>query len=195
MRRKRPKPVRKKFWAINHQIRASEVRVIGKDGKQLGVMSITKARDEAKKANLDLVEIAPKARPPVTQIVDFGKFKYQEEKKLKKQSKGKSRGTEVKEVRFSPFIGEADFNTRLARVNGFLAEGYKVRPVVKFKGRQMGSKQYGYKVLTNLVDNLEHNVVVDMEPKFLGRHLSMVISPSHKARGGNKKEEKKVVVK
>ena len=101
---------------------------------------------------------------------------------MAKQSKGKSKGTEVKEVRFSPFIGDADFNTRLDRVNGFLAEGYKVRPVDKFKGRQMGSKQYGYKVLERLVENLEHNVVVDMDPKFLGRHLAMVISPSHKGK-------------
>lgn len=168
-------------WRINHQIRANEVRVLDKEGKQLGVLSVSEALKEAEKAGLDLVEVASKAKPPVVKIIDFGKFKYQEEKKLKKQ-KSKTKVADVKEVRFSPFMGEADYQTRVKRVNEFLNDGHKIRPVVKFKGRQMGSKKFGYEVLERLVEDLTHPIVIDMDPKFLGRHLAMVISPVKKAK-------------
>lgn len=177
--RKKPNQNNKQFWRTNHQIRADKVRVLDAKGKQIGVMSASEALNEAKDAELDLVEIAPKAKPPVVKIIDFGKFKYREEKKLKKSKKG-TKGTEVKEVRFSPFMGEADYQTRKKRVNTFLKEGNKVRPVVKFKGRQMGSKQFGYEILERLIEDIEHTIVIDMKPKFLGRHLAMVVSPSNK---------------
>jgi translation initiation factor IF-3 len=157
------------------------VRVIGKSGKQLGILPIRKAIEKAKKAELDLVEIAPKARPPVTRIVDFGKFKYQEEKKLKAQKKGAKSG-EVKEVRFSPFIGDADYKTRVEKIKEFLKERYKIRAVVKFKGRQMGSKQFGYNLLKKILSEFDDSISVDMKPKFVGRHLTMVISPTTKSK-------------
>lgn len=153
------------------------MRVIDAKGKQIGVLSLSEALEKAKKAELDLVEIAPRAKPPVAKIIDFGKFKYQEEKKLRKQRKG-VRGGELKEVRFSPFIGEADFDTRIERIKEFLEEKDKVKLVVKFKGRQMGSKQFGYEVLKRVLKQFEEKVSIDMEPKFLGRHLVMVISPT-----------------
>lgn len=143
----------------------------------------------AKKEGLDLVEIAPKASPPVVKIIDFGKFKYQEEKKQKKAKKG-SKSADLKEVRFSPFIGEADYNTRLTRVNGFLKDGDKVRAVVKFKGRQMGSKAFGYNLFKKLLSEVTTEVNIDMEPKFVGRHLSMVISPMSKGKSKKPKESK-----
>lgn len=166
-------------WRINNQIRVPEVRVLGEDGKQVGVMSVPEALKIAQAQKLDLVEIASKAKPPVAKIIDFGKFKYQEEKKLKKQKK-KTKIAEVKEIRFSPFMGEADYQTRMKRVNEFLHDGHKIRPVVKFKGRQMGSKKFGYEILERVMNEVTHPIVIDMEPKFLGRHLAMVISPTNK---------------
>ena len=165
-------------WRINHQIRASEVRVIGPDSKQIGVLKLTDALAEAEKQGLDLVEIAPLAKPPVVKIADLGKLRYEEEKKLKKEKKGQ-KGGDTKEIRFSPFIGEADYQTRLIRIKKFLAEKNKVRVVVKFGGRQMGSKDFGYKVLKRILNDA-CSVNVDMEPKFLGRNLMMVISPTFK---------------
>jgi len=156
------------------------VRVIGEEGKQLGVMTTADALAKAKEAGVDLVEIAPKANPPVAKIIEFGKFKYQEEKKLQKQKKGAKSG-ELKEIRLSPFIADADFDNRMERIKEFLDERNKVRVVVKFMGRQMGSKEFGYKVLQKVLTVLGDRVVIDMEPKFIGRHLSMVISPTNKS--------------
>lgn len=141
-------------------------------------MDKKKALSKAKEEGLDLVEVAPKAKPPVVKIVDIGKFKYRQEKKQRKQKK-KAKTTELKEVRFSPFIGEHDFETRFERLKEFLDEGNKVKAVVKFKGRQMGSKEYGYKVTDKILDKVgRDNITLDMEPKFVGRHLTMVISPT-----------------
>jgi len=176
----------KKYWRTNEQIRAPKVRVIGGGGKQIGVIDISKALALAKKEGLDLVEIAPFAKPPVTKIVNIGKFKYEEEKKQKAQKK-KTKTSELKEIRFSPFIGEADYNTRLIRIKEFLEDKNKVKVVVKFKGRQMGSKQFGYKLFKRLLDHLGDRVGVDMNPKFLGRHLIMIISPV----AGEKRKKKK----
>ena len=164
------------------------MRVLDEEDKQVDVMDIKDAIALAKKKSLDLVEIAPKANPPVVKTVDFGKFKYQQEKKKKK---AKVKTPEVKEVRFSPFIGDADFETRLKRVQRFLKQGNKVRIVVKFKGRQMGSKQFGYDVHEKVLDTVRDKVVIDMEPKFLGRHLSMVISPTYKKPTASKEKESK----
>lgn len=156
------------------------MRVIDGSGKQVGVVTNTKAQELARKEELDLVEIAPNAKPPVVKIVDYGKFRYRERKKQKLEKKGSKAG-ELKEVRFSPFIGEADYNTRIARIREFLGEKQKVRVVVKFKGRQMGSKQFGYDLLKKILGEFGDEVKIDMEPKFLGRHLIMTMSPTGKA--------------
>ena len=188
--RKRYKPKKQTpYWRVNMNIHAPKVRVIGENGKQLGVLTIREALEKAKEAELDLVEIAPKANPPVTKIIEFGKFKYLEEKKLKAQKK-KTKSSETKEVRFSPFIGEADYKTRLARTRGFLAEKNKVRMVVKFKGRQMGSKQFGYKLIERMLADLGDSVTIDMNPKFVGRHLTTVISPMTKVNKKMKTENR-----
>lgn len=179
--------VKKQYWRINEKIPSGDLRVIGADGKQIGVLNKDKALEKAKELGLDLIEIAPKAKPPVAKIIEFGKFKYQEEKKQKKAKKG-IKTTELKEIRLSPFIADADYKTRICRINEFLDEGNKVRVVVKFKGRQMGSKQFGYDLLKKVLGNIEREINIDMEPKFIGRHLAMVISPMGKAK--KKKEEK-----
>jgi translation initiation factor IF-3 len=180
----------KLFWRINNNIRVPEVRLVGADGKQIGVVNINEALSQAKKAGLDLIEIAPKANPPVAKIADLGKFRYQEEKKLQKQKRG-VKSSEVKEIRFTPFIAEHDFATRFGRIQEFLEESNKVRVVVVFKGRQMDSKRFGYEIMDRIVKSLENKIVIDMEPKFLGRHLAMVISPFKKGRVQEAKEENK----
>jgi len=161
------------YWRVDNNIRAPEVRVIGADGKQVGVMKTSEALKKAQ------------AKPPVAKIVDYGKFRYQEEKKLRKEQKG-VKGGEVKEIRFSPFIAENDYQIRLGRVKEFLGERNKVRLVVVFKGRQMGSKPFGYNLLKRIVDELAGTISVDMEPKFLGRQLIMVVSPVGKKNAKTK---------
>lgn len=170
----------KLFWRINEQIRTPEVRVIGTNGKQLGIMKPQEALETARKQKLDLVEIAPRANPPVVKIVELGKFRYQEEKRLRKELV-KSKASELKEVRFSPFIAENDYNVRLTRIKGFLSEKNKVKTVVVFKGRQMGSRQFGYDLLKRIFSDLGEGIQTDMEPKFLGRHLVTIISPITKS--------------
>lgn len=150
------------------------MRVLSFDNKQIGVLSRDEALKKAREENLDLVLIAETANPPVAKIVNLGKFIYQEEKKLKKQ---KTKGNDLKEIRFSPFIGDADYETRVKRIREFLKDKNKVKLTVVFLGRQMGSKAFGFGLLDKLVNELGSEIHVDSEPKFLGRHLSMIISP------------------
>lgn len=181
---------KKLYWRTNEEIAASELRVIDKQGKQVGVISKSEALDLARKAGLDLVEIAPMAKPPVAQIVEFGKFRYKEEKKLRAQNKA-AKAAELKEIRFSPFIAEGDYQTRFRRMSGFLNDGHKIRVVVVFKGRQMGSKKFGYGLMERVLNDLGDRVVVDMKPKFLGRHLAMVVSPLKKSKKAIEQEQKR----
>lgn len=169
-------------WKVNEEIRAEELRVVDSEGKQVGVISRQEALAKAKEAALDLIEIAPLAKPPVAKIVNLGKFLYAEEKRKKAEAK-KTKASELKEIRFSPFIAENDYATRLARVKEFLGEKNKVKAVVVFKGRQLGSKPFGYQLLGRVIKDLgEGTVSIDMEPKFLGRHLVMIISPRTKVK-------------
>ena len=168
-------------YRINEQIRAEKLRVIGDDGKQLGILTRLEALEKAKSSGLSLIEIAPSANPPVVKLTDLGKFKYQEEKKLRSQQK-KSKGGEIKEIRFSPFIAENDFNFRIGRIKEFLSEKDKVKIVVIFTKRQMGSTRFGYQLIRKILDILGDGVLMDMEPKFFGRYLITTISPH-----GNKK--------
>jgi translation initiation factor IF-3 len=167
-------------WHVGHEIRAESLRVIDATGKQVGVLTKQEALDKAKELGMDLIEIVPNAKPPVAKIINVGKFIYQEEKKKKAEAK-KSKASELKEIRFSPFIAANDYNTRLERVREFLAEKNKVKVVIVFKGRQMGSKSFGYGLLQKVVKDIgEDKVAIDMQPKFLGRHLAMIISPTVK---------------
>lgn len=166
-------------YRINEQIRAPEVRLLGPDGKQIGVLKLNEALEKAKKEGVDLIEIAPMAKPPVAKIIELGKFKYELEKKRKREKRG-SKTSEIKEIRFTPFIAEGDFATRLTRIKEFLGEGNKIRLVVKYKGSQMGQKSFGYDIIRRVKDSVGE-VNTDMEPKFIGRHLTSVISPISKS--------------
>ena len=168
-------------WRVNEQVRADKLRVIGPDGKQIGLLTKTEALEKSKKEGLDLIEIAPQAVPPVAKIINFGKFRYQEEKKRRQEAK-RAKSAELKEIRFTPFIAENDYNIRLERIKEFLSEKNKVKAVVVFKGRQLGSKQFGYSLLKRMVEELGESIVIDMEPKFIGRHLIMIISPVNRPK-------------
>lgn len=181
--------MKKTRWRINEDIHAPEVRVIGADGAQVGVMTAPEALVRARELNLDLVEIAPHATPPVVKIIDFGKFKYAEEKK-EKQEKKKAKAAELKEIRFSPFIAEGDYMTRIRRIEEFLKAGHKIRIVIVFKGRHMGSKDQGYVLIKKILEKITHEISIDMEPKFLGRHLAMVISPVKRKKNEQSKDQK-----
>ena len=181
----------KLYWRTDYQIRASSLRVIGSDGKLIGVLTKEKALRKAKELGLTLVEIAPNAVPPVAKIVDFGKFRYSEEKKAREQSK-KVKGGGVKEIRFSPFIAENDFNTRITRIKEFFEDKNKVRVVVVFRGPQMRVKHTGYEVINRIKAVFGDTVITDMEPKFLGKHLVTVISQTTK-KAPKVEEVKKIV--
>lgn len=143
----------------------------------------------AKEKNEDLIELVANANPPVAKIIEFGKFKYQEEKK-KKEALKKSKPSELKEIRFTPFIGEGDYQTRLRRINEFLTDKDKVKLVVYFKIKQLGSKTFGYDILGRILKDLGEGINVDMKPKFMGRNLIMIISPTNKY--GKDKNESKI---
>lgn len=177
------------FWRTDFSIRAPSLRVIDSEGKLIGVLGRDEAVKQAHDAGLTLVEIAPSATPPVAKIVDFGKFKYAEEKKARAQAK-KVKGGEVKEIRFSPFIAENDFNVRIERIREFFEDKNKVKVVVVFKGPQMRVKHVGYQVINKIKAVFGDSIITDMEPKFLGKHLVTVISPVNKERSGKLKIQK-----
>lgn len=177
------------FWRTDFQIRAPSLRVIDSEGKLIGVIGRDEAIARAKEAGLTLVEIAPTATPPVAKIVDFGKFRYAEEKKARAAAK-KVKGGEVKEIRFSPFIAENDFNVRIERIKEFFEDKNKVRVVVVFRGPQMRVKHVGYDVINKIKAVFGDTIITDMEPKFLGKYLVTVISQTSKAKP--KKQEEKI---
>ncbi|MBI2327648.1 translation initiation factor IF-3 [Candidatus Curtissbacteria bacterium] len=163
----------KKFFKINHQIAAKEVRVIGEDGKQIGILTLSEALQKAKGAQLDLVEIAPDAKPPVVKIIGFKKFKYLEEKK-EKEARRHTKQTELKEVRFSPFIGEHDLLTAIEKVKRFFAEGNLVKISIIFTGRQMAHQEFGPKLLQKIMTYLP-DAQVEKTGRFEGRRFVAVI--------------------
>jgi len=161
---------------LNHQIQSDQVRVIDSQGKQIGVLSLSEALKEAQKDGLDLIEIAPQAKPPVCKLVDYKRFTYEQEKKRAKERK-KAKKTELKEVRFTPFIAENDFNVRLKRAEKFLKNGSKLKLSVKFKGRELGKKQFGHQVLEKAIEALKPLAQIETDPKFIGRRLELLLKP------------------
>lgn len=174
------------FWRVNERITAPRLRVIDNTGKQIGVLPRLEALEAAHKKGLDLIEIAPNAQPPVAKIIDENKYRYSQEKKARLEKK-KAKPAQQKEVRFSPFIALNDYNTRLEKLRGFLREGHKVKTTVKFLGRQMGRREFGYKLIDRIVADLESQAKLDGQPKFIGRHLIAIISPAKDS--GAKKEK------
>jgi len=168
-RRKRPKRQRSRFYRINFAISANELRVLDENNKQIGILSKEDALAKAKEKNVDLVEIAPKARPPVARLIEFSKFKYLENKK-KQAEKKKQKRVETKEIRLSPVIGQHDFEVRAQQACDFLNDGNPLKISIQFRGRMITRKQFGYDVLKRFYERLNPIKIV-REAKFEGRTL------------------------
>ncbi|HSE28981.1 MAG TPA: translation initiation factor IF-3 [Candidatus Saccharimonadales bacterium] len=159
---------------INGAIRASELRVVGPDGNQIGVLSRSEALSEAEKAGLDLVEVSPMASPPVARIVDWGKYLYQKTKEQQKSRKN-SKAVEVKQMRMGLKIGANDLEIKLRKIREFLEAGHKVKIMVFFRGREMAHQELGYDLLRKIADQLSEVAVVDQKPIMAGKNLGIVV--------------------
>ena len=160
---------------INGQIRDKEVRVIGENGEQIGIMSPREAMKIAQEAELDLVKIAPKAQPPVCKIIDYGKYKYELARK-EKEARKKQKTVEIKEVRLSPNIDTNDLNTKVNNAKKFISKGNKVKVTLRFRGREMAHVQQSRHILDDFAKMLEDMAVVEKAPKLGGRNMSMVLT-------------------
>ena len=160
---------------INEQIRDKEVRVIGEEGQQLGVMSPKDAMKLAREAEVDLVKIAPSAKPPVCKLVDYGKYKYELVRK-EKEAKKKQRTIEVKEVRLSPNIDVNDLNTKCNSARKFIEKGDKVKVSLRFRGREMADIDSSKHILEDFAEKLSDIAVVDKAPKLEGRSMTMFLT-------------------
>jgi len=160
---------------INEQIRDKEVRVIGADGEQLGIMSSKEALALAEEAELDLVKIAPTAKPPVCKIVDYSKYKY-EQARREKEAKKKQKTVEIKEIRLSPNIDKNDLNTKMNAAKKFISKGDKVKITLRFRGREMAHMEGSKHILTDFAEGLAEIAVVEKAPKVEGRSMTMVLA-------------------
>ena len=160
---------------INEEIRDREVRLIGADGAQLGVMSAREAQARADEAGLDLVKISPTAKPPVCKLMDYGKYRFEQTKRAKEARKNQ-RVVEIKEIRMSPGIDIGDFNTKLRNAQKFIADGNRVKVSVRFRGREMAHMQASRHILDDIAKELEEVAVVEKAPKVEGRAISMVLA-------------------
>ena len=160
---------------INEQIRDKEVRVIGEDGEQLGVMSAKEAQKLAEEAGLDLVKIAPTAKPPVCKIVDYGKYKY-EQTRREKEAKKKQKVIEVKEIRLSPNIDTNDLNTKVNAARKFISKGDKVKVTLRFRGREMAHMNSSKHILDDFAQSLADVAIVEKAPKVEGRSMTMFLT-------------------
>lgn len=178
-----------KFYRINQRIRAPKLRVIGQDGKQVGILTLSQALGEANKLGVDLVEVAPTTKPPVAKLIDFKKFRYLEAKKQKEEKK-KSRGGDLKVIRASPFIAQADLELRVKRAREFLSEGDKVKIEVRFFGRQLTKKEFGYRILKEFIKQLGEEAKLEHDPKWMGKRLVLTLVAGQGEKDENKKENK-----
>ena len=161
---------------INEEIRAKEVRIVGEDGEQVGVMATPKALELAYEKDLDLVLIAPNAEPPVCRIMDYGKYRFERDKK-EKEAKKKQTTVEVKEIQLSCRIDTHDFETKVKHAHRFLGDGNKVRVVVKFRGREMSHLDLGREMLEKFEQACSEVGQVDKRPALEGRFMSMIVNP------------------
>lgn len=165
-----------KEFQINEEIKAKEVRLIDVDGTQLGIVGLKDALKMATGKNMDLVNIAPQAEPPVCKIMDFGKYKFEIQKK-EKEAKKKQKIVSVKEIRISPTIEEHDLNVKLKQLIQFLKDGDKVKVTVRFRGREVNYSSLGESLLNKLAEGIEENGIVEKKPKLEGKNMTMIVSP------------------
>lgn len=161
---------------INEEIRAREVRVIGSDGEQLGIMSGREAQQLAYEKHLDLVEIAPTAKPPVCRIMDYGKYRYEQQKR-EKESRKKQKTFDIKEVKLRPGIEEHDFNVKFKNAVRFLEDGDKVKVTIMFRGRELSHPELGEVLLNKMAAQLKEMAVVERQPKLEGKNMILIVAP------------------
>lgn len=161
---------------INEEIRAREVRVIGSDGEQLGIMSGREAQQLAYEKHLDLVEIAPTAKPPVCRIMDYGKYRYEQQKR-EKESRKKQKTFDIKEVKLRPGIEEHDFNVKFKNAVRFLEDGDKVKVTIMLRGRELSHPELGEVLLNKMAAQLKEMAVVERQPKLEGKNMIMIVAP------------------
>jgi len=166
----------KKFIRINDKIRVPQVRLVGPDGNQLGVVSIQNALEMANQYDLDLVEVAPQASPPVCRIIDFSKFKYDQEKK-EREAKKHQRQSRLKEIRLKPNIDDHDYQIKVKHTIGFLKKKDKVKVSLFFRGRQMEHMDLGRKILDRFIIDVQNDGQVEKEPALEGRVMSFMVAP------------------
>ena len=179
-----------KFYRINQQIAAQNIRVLDENSNQIGVLSRAEALAKANELGLDLVEIAPQAQPPVCKIIDYKKFKYLEEKK-QRESRKKAKPSGGKELWLGPFMSENDLQVRVERGKEFLKDGYKLRLAVKFAGRQITHPEFGWNVISKMTKALEGYGKVEKPPKFEGRVLATTLTPGKGEHTHGKTENEK----
>ncbi|WP_111644655.1 translation initiation factor IF-3 [Paranoxybacillus vitaminiphilus] len=167
-----------KDFIINENIRAREVRLIDPNGEQLGIKTKQEALEIAARMNLDLVMVAPNAKPPVCRIMDYGKFRFEQQKK-EKEARKKQKVINVKEVRLSPTIEEHDFNTKLRNARKFLEKGDKVKATIRFKGRAITHKEIGQRVLDRFSEACADISTVESAPKMDGRSMFLILAPKN----------------
>ncbi|MBU6459726.1 MAG: translation initiation factor IF-3 [Proteobacteria bacterium] len=165
---------------INGEINAPQIRLIGVDNEQLGIVGLAQALELAEEAQVDLVEIAPQAEPPVCRLMDYGKFKYQQSKR-QHEAKVKQKQIQVKEVKFRPGTDEGDYQVKLRNLIRFLQEGDKTKVTLRFRGREMTHQEIGVRLLRRVEEDLSEDGVVEQFPRLEGRQMVMVISPKKKA--------------
>ncbi|TMW71678.1 translation initiation factor IF-3 [Alteribacter natronophilus] len=163
---------------VNDSIRAREVRLVGANGDQIGVKSKREALEMAQNANLDLVLVAPNAKPPVCRIMDYGKFRYEQQKK-EKEARKNQKIINTKEVRLSPNIEEHDFNTKLKNARKFLSKGDKVKAAIRFRGRAITHSELGKVVLERLAKECSDISTIESRPKMEGRSMFLVLAPTN----------------
>ena len=173
---------------------APEVRVLGPEGEALGVMTMMEAMRQASELDLDVIEIVATATPPVVRIMDYGKFKYQEQKK-EHEAKLKQTVIEIKEIKFRPGTDDGDYNIKLRNIRRFLEEGDKVKITLRFRGREITHQELGMALLMRLKDELADVIIVESMPKLEGKQMIMMIAPGKKKPGGAKPAEPKAEAK
>lgn len=193
IRRFKKRQEERKFYRVNERIFAHTLRVLDSLGKQIGVLSKFEALTKARQEGLDLVEVAPLAKPPVAKIIDFKKFLYQEAKK-KKEEKKKSKISETKELRLGPFMNDHDLQVVIRRGREFLEDNDKVRLVLKFKGRQIAHPEFGKEIVQKVITALLDVSKIDREAHFEGPQLITLLSPERKKEYA-KKEDKEISIK
>jgi translation initiation factor IF-3 len=161
---------------VNEQIRLSPVRLIAEDGEQLGIVPVDEALRAAREKGLDLVEVAPMARPPVVKIMDYGKFRF-EQAKAARAARKKQHNIQVKEVKFRPNISDHDFEFKTRHARNFLVDGNKVKLTMMFRGRQVTHPEFGQEVLNRVYDLLQDVAKIEMASKMEGRNMTMVLAP------------------